>query len=264
MAGLQSDIRGLAQTAVSGVIQAVASQKELASGMRVTFCSACFRCGWQLRKALLPNILFLLPWRACARICLVVFESEETDADIQWLWRYARPALECGLLIVAVTDLPGGWHACLAKNTSHKLAIQQHRRPLDLDGGATWLSLMLFNLDCDNILGPSFMDSLQTLLPVVPAHGCIHAVGRDPGTTGRVGLFATTFLRVGGYDESAMPMGYQDVDLLRRCQWLSTTKPCHMQPADVGLSVPNHLTDKKAARGIEKVRHVSSALAGMT
>ena len=130
--------------------------------------------------------------------------------------------------------------------------------------GATWLSLMLFNLDCDNILGPSFMDSLQTLLPVVPAHGCIHAVGRDPGTTGRVGLFATTFLRVGGYDESAMPMGYQDVDLLRRCQWLSTTKPCHMQPADVGLSVPNHLTDKKAARGIEKVRHVSSAFAGMT
>jgi len=34
--------------------------------------------------------------------------------------------------------------------------------------------------------------------------------------------------------------------------------------ADVGWSVPNHLTDKKAARGSEKVRNVNPSFAGMT
>ena len=261
VSNLKSDIRDLATSAVSGVLQAQTGPQELGSGQTVWFCAACFRRGWQLRKAILPNLLFLYPWRSCARICLVLFRSEESDADIQWVWQYARPAIQCGPLLVAHTDLPQGWHASVAKNTSHKLAIEEHRRK---QGSPADAPQFLINLDCDNITGPSFMDGLKTLLPTVPVQGCIHAVGKDPGTTGRVGLWATQFIRIGGYDEDMLPMGYQDVDLLRRCNRLCSTKPCYMKGADVGLSVPNHLTDKKAARGFEKVRNMRPDLANMT
>ena len=92
-----------------------------------------------------------------------------------------------------------------------------------------------FNLDCDSILGPGFMDNLKTLLPTVPPHGCIHAVGRGPGTTGKVGLWAKTFVKIGGYDEDMYPMGYQDVDIIGRCRWLSNSKTCYMKVADENI-----------------------------
>ena len=46
--------------------------------------------------------------------------------------------------------------------------------------------------------------------------GCTHAKGKDPGTCGRY-----AFVRLGGYDEDIAPTGYEDVDILRRCSYLS-------------------------------------------
>ena len=165
----------------------------------------------------------LFSWRGCASIALVIFKSTESDDDMAWIREVCRTALDCGLLTVTMAALPGGWwHASVAKNTSHKLAIQTYRNKFGKADKNR--QHFLVNLDCDNIMGPRFCKTLGELLIALPATGCIQAVsGKDPGTTGRIGLYDETFLRIAGYDEEMGPMGYQDVDLMNRVQYIAGT-----------------------------------------
>ena len=261
VADLPSNIRGLAESAASGVLQAAQDDsRTFAGNVTVAFCVTCFRCGWQLRKAILANLLMVLPYRSACKIYVVLFKSSESDSDLEWLQQHAAPALASGLLVVAISDMPNDcWQCSLAKNTAHKFAVLDHRGSA---GGSA--PQFLINLDCDNILGPRFMESMGDILSDMPVQGCLHAVGKDPGTTGRCGMWATNFIRIGGYDEDTLPTGYEDVDLIRRCQWVSQRKPTYMRKDVCGASIPNHLTDKRQALGAEKVRHVDPAFAGMS
>ena len=58
VADLPSNIRGLAESAVSGVLQAAQDDsRTFAGNVTVALCVTCFRCGWQLCKAILANLL---------------------------------------------------------------------------------------------------------------------------------------------------------------------------------------------------------------
>jgi len=92
------------------------------------------------------------------------------------------------------------WHASRAKNTTHRVAIAQI--PLDIKPEKT----LLVNLDADNILAPGFLVNLAKTAATAaePWQGgprpTIRSAGGGP-LTGRVAIFAKTFLCLGGYDE---------------------------------------------------------------
>ena len=70
------------------------------------------------------NILSAWPWRGCIRIVVVAFESDESEELMKWLQDVCEPALSEGLLVLAKARLPDGWHASIAKNTAHRLALE--------------------------------------------------------------------------------------------------------------------------------------------
>ena len=69
------------------------------------------------------NILSAWPWRGQIQI-FVVFESDESEELMKWLQDVCEPALSEGLLVLAKARLPDGWHASIAKNTAHRLAVE--------------------------------------------------------------------------------------------------------------------------------------------
>ena len=70
------------------------------------------------------NILSAWPWRGQIQIFVVVFESDESEELMKWLQDVCEPALSEGLLVLAKARLPDGWHASIAKNTAHRLAVE--------------------------------------------------------------------------------------------------------------------------------------------
>ena len=190
---------------------------------------------------------------------VVVFDSDESAELVGWIKETCAAALAQGLLVLATGALPGGhWHCSIAKNTAHKVAMetylvefehdadaagggaQQHASPLD--------TLFLLNLDGDNLLGTMYTKCLNTLLRSVAASDSVGAKGGCQGSTGRVGMWATHFVRIGGYDQSYLPSGFQDVCLHQRVKHLGGS--CRtITGKDVGLSIPNDLINEKTWAG---------------
>ena len=113
----------------------------------------------------------------------------------------------------------------------------------------------MMSLDGDNLLGPRYVNALCKLLPSVNANDSVGAKRGDLGTTGRVGMWATHFIRVGGYDESYLPSGYQDVCLHQRVRHLGGS--CRtIQGEDLGLSVPNDLGNERVSLGPAKIANI--------
>ena len=74
----------------------------------------------------------------------------------------------------------------------------------------------LLNLDGDNFLGVDYLPKLSETIACCAVRDSVGAKKGFQGTTGRVGLWAPVFLKLGGYDESYLPMGYQDVCIHQR------------------------------------------------
>ena len=71
------------------------------------------------------------------------------------------------------------------------------------------------------------------------------------GTTGRIGAWASTWAQMRGYDESLLPMGYEDSDLLVRCKGMGGSARQKRSP-DCGETVFNDATSTKHDRGQPK------------
>ena len=113
----------------------------------------------------------------------------------------------------------------------------------------------MMNLDGDNLLGPRYVKALCSLLPSVNADDSVGARRGAQGTTGRVGMWATHFIRMGGYDESYLPTGYQDVCLHQRVRYLGGS--CRtIQGEDLGLSIPNDLGNERVSLGPAKMANI--------
>lgn len=74
---------------------------------------------------------------------------------------------------------------------------------------------ILVNLDADNFIGEDFCSWIDDLLE---ADRMGHAWSNDwyDGTYGRIAIRKEHFYAVGGYDESLLPCGYQDTDIMQR------------------------------------------------
>ena len=173
------------------------------------------------------------------------------------------------------------WHASLAKNTAHCLALAswgaQSGEALD---SLQDLCCILINADCDNVVGQGFVartwgalytwfgpgsrGSHQPGLTSLPkwAHSWVQA--GLPGHCGRITCTAAAFKALLGYDEDIKPSGAQDVDLRERLRlaakwWQSHTgqAPEFTVPSEeAGLTLPQNQKALREDRGEAKVAFV--------
>jgi hypothetical protein len=98
----------------------------------------------------------------------------------------------------------------VAKNTAHRLSRGK----------------ILVNLDGDNFTGWRGAEHILRIFNKYGPNTMFHqwsGVSKD-GTYGRISMSRQNFFRLGGYDESFFPMGYQDHDIIMRYHGLGVGK----------------------------------------
>jgi hypothetical protein len=127
-----------------------------------------------------------------------------TPGLAEWVHEHFRRDLESGYLRYRQFRHLDSWHASVAKNTAHYLAMGD----------------IVVNLDCDNYTGPFGGQHIIKVFQNSGEHTVFHQwSGRDrDGTYGRISMKKNVFVSLGGYDETFLPMGYQDHDLILRHQ----------------------------------------------
>lgn len=148
---------------------------------------------WQLKKTLPYNLERL---KDDEEICLANFNSQ--DGLDEWIHGNYIQEIKAGRLRYFYTKEPKHFHMSKAKNLSHRLSTGQ----------------FVFNLDVDNFISETTRERLK---PLEGEPGCLRE-GTDGGYAGRIGINRDLFFSIGGYDESLLPMGYEDHDLWRRVQ----------------------------------------------
>ncbi len=163
---------------------------------QISFCITCRDRLSHLAETLPENLKFK---SAAIEFVLVDFGSKDGLND--WVWeRFSAEIREGTLRFFRVTNQVS-WHMARAKNLSARLAIADY----------------LFFLDADNFVAPQDIDFIaQASVTNYAVHQ--FSGNWDDGSCGRIGLPRTTFFDLGGYDESFLPMGGEDIDLLRRIQ----------------------------------------------
>ncbi len=160
----------------------------------IGFCTTCCNRLWQLKQTLPLNLKVIE--NTPHSISLVDFGSKDGLAD--WVWFHFRGQIERGKLSFFEVKNPVSWHMSKAKNLAHRIS-----------GGD-----YLFSLDGDNFLTQSDLKKIEEMALLNIA--CHQFTGNYDGSCGRVGVPKAQFKRLGGYDESMMPMGYQDTDFVNR------------------------------------------------
>ena len=265
------------------MLQEEASAAE--SSVEVAFCISTYRRTEQVTSALPLNVVECWPFRHRVGFVLVDFnEAEEDRAEIQKRLRERCPAaLETGLLryfeLAPKTTQWNGWHASVAKNTTHMAAIALYGR-----------DVCLVNLDGDNLLTRQFLEHILKHAPAmrwgaggVSSTGGSSAGGVSPAggpdsrpalagisykhpkvssTTGRIALGGETFLALRGYREDFLPMGSQDVNLSSRL--VRFGKHLRVESDFIGNAIFNVMTfvakcDRQQAERTEKVAHIDKS-----
>jgi hypothetical protein len=194
---------------------------------QVIFCVTSFKREEQLKKALPLNLICLAPYRRFVKIALVTFGPDQELH--RWLRHHLQWAVDEGLLKLASggeassTALPAelgcwrqrngklfeSWHASVAKNTSHLVAMTGTNKDLS--------KTLLINLDNDNLVGNSYLAAVvQAALSCKQSWhgGACPAVTCGTGSlTGRLAYWALDFIALGGYDQERgiYPSGLKQV-----------------------------------------------------
>jgi hypothetical protein len=170
--------------------------------MRIGFCTAAMNRRWQLEKTLPENLASL---RGSGHF-LALVDYNSSDGLCEMVQARLAGHVEDGTLLYFHTVEPRGFHASLAKNLGHRLALQ--REPD-----------VLFNLDADNFIAPETIAALEGLFGG-ERRACFHNWSRQwtDGSFGRIAMRSDDWVALGGYDESFLPMTWQDVDLLLRAR----------------------------------------------
>jgi hypothetical protein len=164
--------------------------------MRVSFCTTVHNRLPQFARTFDHNASRVLADPGAEWIVLNFNSSDRLD-------QFMAERLPClPPRVVYARDMSGRrWHVSVAKNIAHRLASGE----------------ALMNLDADQRV----LDAADVLRRHL-GHGVelLHLWNRvkGEGTYGKIAITRELFYRLGGYDESFYPMGYQDEDLLRRAE----------------------------------------------
>lgn len=160
----------------------------------ISFCVSCRNRLWQLRQTLPGNLECI---EDDVEICLVDYGSSDGLAD--WIRTHFSRFIESGRLVFFEVLNPVSWNSPKAKNLAHRIANGDY----------------LFNLDADNFIDRPTIEHLREARRLrLLSHQWTE--NWADGSFGRIGLPRGMFFELGGYDESLLPMGGQDIDLLDR------------------------------------------------
>jgi predicted glycosyltransferase involved in capsule biosynthesis len=154
---------------------------------------------YQLEKTLIDNLNNLSD---CSEIVMVDYGSIDGLKD--YIYKNFSKYIINKKLRYYYTDKVKYWHASICKNTTHMLADGRY----------------VVNLDCDNFIGN---DSDKLLLDLFEKNGDDIIITQSDyvmgsGNGGRITISKNNFKKLGGYDETFYPMGYQDYDLIERAK----------------------------------------------
>ncbi|MCP4241032.1 MAG: hypothetical protein GY772_10775 [bacterium] len=242
----------------------------LPNNLGISYCSATFGRGWQLRAALPQNLLLTHKYRDHVRFVVVVCDPDREDGarTLNYLQRELPHAIATGRLVLGTAQMEF-WHCSVGKNCSHVMALETPwghpggvtpgRAPAA--GGVTLAARdsgrllddnhILVNLDADNILDYHATETLVERMHYVPRNGGFRCSGKDNGVTGRIGARAKAFIQVGGYLETLLGSGAQDNDLWSAMKLLAGSAPRLRFPA--GESIPN--SKDAEAKNREKIKN---------
>lgn len=153
-----------------------------------------------LKETLQINLDANRPDQASIEFVLVDFGSDEDV--MSWVVSNFQDDLSSRYLRIFQASGLKDWHASVAKNTVHAQAK-----------GAIWV-----NLDCDNFTGERGGKHIINAYETSDSNLVYWQYSKKKldGTFGRIGMTRDVFEQLGGYDESFLPMGYQDGDLKDR------------------------------------------------
>ena len=166
---------------------------------KLSFCITCLKRLSQICNTLPQNLRDNIPMSNDIEFILIDFG---TPGLYNWLLQNFKWALKIGYLRYYKTSNLPKWHASIAKNTVHRLAIGE----------------ILVNLDCDNYTGTLGSVLIMNIFKKYKGNIILHqwsGTSKD-GTYGRLSYRRNNFMYLGGYDQSFYPMGYQDHDLIMR------------------------------------------------
>jgi hypothetical protein len=147
----------------------------------------------------MPPNLAAIEADGCAEMVLVNYNSED-ELDV-WI-RQFQSAIEAGRLRYVHERSDPHFHASKAKNLAHFAATGE----------------FVINLDADNLIG-DMIATFRRFWHDNPDTVIQEFCGQyDDGTYGRIGMAKSHFIALGGYDEEMLPLGAQDLDLLRRAE----------------------------------------------
>ncbi|CAJ1360662.1 unnamed protein product, partial [Effrenium voratum] len=241
----------------------------------VYLCTSCLWRHEQLKIALVPNIAMISEHTAEVRWVIITAPGTGEEVTLQALQESlgdyhgaghrggsdaSGPAGVEGLQQVRLTlgfvdtrATGGAFHMSFAKNASHMLGRKEAVSRAVNEGDAS--SVILVNLDCDNIIGPKFLPALLETFA-------------NP---------RLQILQARGYDEEpgVLGSGYQDIDFLKRVDaWASASatrrggggyrgslqcgKGAAAAHDAVRFAIDNDLHNKARERGDAKLDHVSN------
>lgn len=165
----------------------------------VTFCVHIKNRRAQLERTLPENLAAL---RSHENVGLVVLDYNSDDGIAEWIASSFMDEIRSGRLIYGRERTAKLFHASKSKNLAHRIAPGR----------------LLVNLDCDN-----FIDGTVPLLCEVARssdNALVHVWSgtHGDGTFGRIAISRPVFFAIGGYDESLLPIGHEDRDLIRRAR----------------------------------------------
>ena len=168
--------------------------------MKLSFCISCMNRFKQIKQTLPKNLNDNYEDKESVEFILVDFNSN--DGLYDFVLENFKSQIEEGYLKFYFTKELTSWHASIAKNTSHVLSESD----------------IIVTLDADNFTGVRGGKVILEQFEKIGRNHLIHQFSGtfNKGDFGRICFFREDFLKAGGYDETFMPMAYQDSDMIQR------------------------------------------------
>lgn len=164
----------------------------------ISLCTTCMNRLFHLRHTIEQNILDNISY---PNIEFVLIDYNSQDGLSDFVKKNLSKYIEMGVLNYYKTDQPDKFHASKAKNLAHALAKGD----------------IVCNVDGDNFTGKDFAFFLNDLYNKEGGRK-IYQFHKAPywGTVGRLAFWKEDFMKLGGYDESFLAIGHEDMDLVNR------------------------------------------------
>tara|TARA_A100001037_G_scaffold244817_1_gene225811 strand:+ start:3792 stop:5453 length:1662 start_codon:yes stop_codon:yes gene_type:complete len=180
---------------------------------KLTFVMALMNRKHQIEQTLIKNLED--NWEDRDDVEFVLMDVNSKDGFREWIREQdLEKYTKCGYLRYFETDTLDQWHASIGKNTATHQATGR----------------IVVTLDCDNFTGYRGGRFVITQFEQADYNCVVHQFDWNPqnGNFGRIALTKEKFNEIGGYDQSLLPMGYQDWDIIKRaeatgCEYVNPT-----------------------------------------